>query len=248
MVLIPAGAFTMGSPASEMGRDSSGSRETQHEVTLTKAFYLCDHEVTQAEWFAVIPIHMSEFVGDSLPVESVSWYDCIDYCNARSLKEGLQPVYTRSGDAVNWDQAKTGYRLPTEAEWEYACRAGSAFAFSNGDITSSHCSQLDPKLDQMGWYCGNSSQMTHPVGRKEANAWGLYDMHGNVREWCWDRYAGYPAGPVSDPAGPSWGDHCIFRGGSWIERPQYCRSADRLSYVREYRENSVGVRVARTAS
>jgi formylglycine-generating enzyme required for sulfatase activity len=259
MILIPAGSFTMGSPASEPGRSSYGNRETQHQVTLTRPYYLCDHEVTQAEWYAVMQTRPSRLTGDNLPVEQVSWFDAIEYCNQRSVDESLAPVYTLSEvdtsgghimDAiVSWIRDANGYRLPTEAEWEYACRAGSTSAFSNGPIIAVigyDCSD-DANLDLVGWYCGNALNTTHDAGGKVANAWGLKDMHGNVDEWCWDRYGDYPAGPVSDPAGPSWGGNRVFRGGGWKHTAQYCRSAGRLYYTPGSREFPIGPRVARTA-
>jgi formylglycine-generating enzyme required for sulfatase activity len=255
MLLIPAGTFMMGSPPTEPGRNSWGTREAEHEVTLTKPFHLCEHEVTQAEWSAVMSTHPSHFAGDNLPVERVSWFDAIEYCNQRSAGDGLIPVYTLRDVArndgrivaaiVSWNRGGNGYRLPTEAEWEYACRAGSTSAFCNGSITHVECSPLDQNLDQVGWYCGNSSARTHEVGGKAPNEWGLKDMHGNVREWCWDRYGEYRAGPLSDPAGPAWGSTRVFRGGQWSYHAQYCRSADRLEVEPTYVDYNVGFRVAR---
>lgn len=237
MVLIPAGMFTMGSPEGEPGRHPA-EIETQHQVTLTRAFYICSHEVTQAEWHVVMEARPSYFAGDDRPVEQVSWFDCVEYCNRRSMRENLDSVYTlrsveRSGGHITnaivlWDREAGGYRLPTESEWEYACRAGTTTAFSNGQITAGgYDCAVDRVLDLVGWYCSNSSDSTHAVGGKAANAWGLTDMHGNVREWCWDRFGNYPTGAVLDPAGPSWGDYRILRGGSYRSIVRNCRSADR---------------------
>ena len=209
--LIRAGTFTMGSPTDELFR---GSDETQHEVTLSKDFYIQTTEVTQGQWKAVMGSNPSYFsdCGDDCPVEYVSWNDIQEFIEKLNEMEGTDK-----------------YRLPTEAEWEYACRAGSTTAFANGDITETGCG-YDPNLDQMSWYCGNSDDKTHPVAQKEPNDWGLYDMHGNVREWCQDWYGDYPTDPVTDPSGPSSGTYRVIRGGGWFSYARHCRSADRLSF------------------
>jgi len=137
------------------------------------------------------------------------------------------------------------YRLPTEAEWEYACRAGSTTAFANGGISELECA-YDPSLDAMGWYCGNSEQTTHPVQQKNPNAWGLYDMHGNVWEWCQDWFRNYPTGQVTDPKGPSSGEYPVLRGGSWNSYARYCRSADRDRDAPDSRYDLTGFRIARS--
>jgi formylglycine-generating enzyme required for sulfatase activity len=237
MVLSPAGTFIMGSPTSEPGRYND---ETQHEVTLTKAIYVSTYEVTQSEWQAVMGWNESFIQGAAKPVETLTWYDAVSYCNQRSTLDGYAPVYTIAGATysgnhitsatVTWNQAANGYRLLTEAEWEYACRATSTTAFCNGAITNIACSPLDPNLDLVGWYCGNASSVTHDVGGKTANFWGLKDMHGNVWEWCWDWYGTYPAGPLTDPTGPASGSYRVIRGGGWYDSAQNCRSANRYSY------------------
>jgi formylglycine-generating enzyme required for sulfatase activity len=188
--------FTMGSPASEANRSND---EIQHEVTISKPFYLGVTEVTQEQYEAVMGNNPSNFKDAKNPVERVSWDDAVEFCKKLSSKTG-----------------KT-VRLPTEAEWEYACRAGTTGAYAgNGS------------LDDMGWYTSNSSSKTHPVGQKKPNAWGLYDMHGNVYEWCGDWYADkYPTGAAKDPTGPASGESRVLRGGSWDLYPQYCRSAYR---------------------
>ena len=206
---IPAGAFTMGSPTDELGREDD---ENQHKVTLTKDFYLQRTEVTQNQWEAVMGYNPSRYseCGDC-PVDSVTW-------------EKAQKFISRLNEMEGTDR----YRLPTEAEWEYACRAESTTAFANGDITGTGCD--DPNLDVMGWYCGNSDQETHPVAQKDPNAWGLYDMHGNACEWCQDRYDEYPNSPATDPTGPSSGFYRVLRGGSVgtaLRLAKYCRSASR---------------------
>lgn len=169
----------------------------------------------------------------------------MDYCNARSLQDGLDPAYEVNGASVSWDQDANGYRLPTEAEWEYACRAGSSSAFHNGGITVTECSPVEPNLKEIGWYCGNASSVPHAVRKKAPNAWGLYDMSGNVCEWCWDWYAGYPAGPVIDPTGPESNPLRVLRGGAWISRAADNRSARRVAFYPVQFKDYLGLRVAR---
>lgn len=245
MVRIPPGTFLMGSPSNELGRNDA---ETQHQVILTRAFYMFDHEVTQAEWSAVMGTMPSRFRGDNLPVEGTSWLECVNFCNAKSTRECLQPVYTITGDQVTWDHTKNGYRLPTEAEWEYACRAGSTSPFSNGDVTNQNCSVVDVNLDQIGWYCGNAGSGTHEVAGKVANAWGLYDMHGNVMEWCWDWFQ-YDLGrdAVTNPTGPEFGEARLFRGGFFRAPPGACRSARRDSEWPGFHLSGIGLRLVKTA-
>ena len=245
-VLIESGTFTMGSPIDELGRWPA---EEEHEVTLTRAFFLAETEVTQAQWLEVMGSNPSYFQPpnysrcDDCPVEMVYWYDAVDYCNALSAVEGLEPAYEVDGTDVSWDQAANGYRLPTETEWEYACRAGSKTAFYNGGITDVECA--DPNLDQIGWYCGNAAGRPHEVTSLLPNAWGLYDMSGNVYEWCWDWRAAYPAGPVTDPVGPDSGEYRIRRGGASSSPARTCRSAYRAYRHPDKRNRDVGVRPAR---
>jgi formylglycine-generating enzyme required for sulfatase activity len=200
-------------------------------VTLTKGFYLGAHEVTQAQWEKVMGKNPSRFqkAGPEAPVEMVSWDDCQAFCQ----------------------KAGGGLRLPTEAEWEYACRAGTTGPYA-GD------------LDEMAWYLGNSDGTTRAVGSKKPNAWGLHDMHGNVWEWCRDwegggytgiltvdargRAARYVDVPLTDPAGPPAGDSRVLRGGSWADYPRYCRSAERGRWLAEFRVPNAGCRVVREAT
>ncbi len=259
MVLIHSGAFTMGSPPDESGRYNN---ETPHQVTLTKAFYMCDHTVTQQEWQSVMEWSPSRFSGATLPVETVTWFDCVIYCNRLSDAYGMTGAYTITKQlyfgntivsaTVTWNQNANGYRLPTEAEWEYACRAGSTTAFCDGAITDTLCSPVDPNLDKVGWYCGNAGNTTHPVKGRQPNAWGLYDMHGNIPEWCWDRWDGvsdYPSGPATDPVGEPSGSDRVFRGGSWEGSAGGCRSAYRGADAPggPVYGDVVGFRVSRTA-
>jgi formylglycine-generating enzyme required for sulfatase activity len=184
------------------------------------------------------------------PAKSVTWYGAVAYCDWLSLQQGLPRAYSHSTWECNGGSPYTaaGYRLPTEAEWEYACRAGSTTAFANGAITSIDCAPLDPNLDLMGWYCGNANDGAHPVAQKLPNAWGLYDMHGNEWEWCNDWFGTY-GGTVTDPVGPGAGDFRVIRGGNWDWHAQNCRSASRYgSYP--YNENNFpfGFRPVRSAN
>jgi serine/threonine protein kinase/formylglycine-generating enzyme required for sulfatase activity len=239
LILIPAGDFLMGSPDSD--GDAEANEKPQHRVRIARPFYLGATEVTQGQYRAVTGATPSSFKGsDDLPVEQVSWNDAIAFCTKLSKREGLKPSY-QSGVGA-WSAAE-GYRLPTEAEWEYACRAGSTTKYSLGDYPGS--------LGEYAWCSDNSGQRTHPVGWKRPNAWGLYDMHGNVWEWCWDAYSEdyYRESPDLDPHGPPPGTlGRVFRGGGWDFGPQGARSADRSAFVPGRRGHSLGFRVARVWS
>jgi formylglycine-generating enzyme required for sulfatase activity len=235
MVYVAGGTFMMGSPESEPGRDSN---EIQHEVTVS-SFYMGRYEVTKAEYEAVMGGYFSS---GAKPVESVTWYDAIAYCNARSEREGLTLAYTIDGtnDGTNviWNQDATGYRLPTEAEWEYACRGGTMTAFSTGDNITT---------DQANYYGEIYRGTAIVVGRFAANSLGLYDMHGNLSEWCWDWYGDYDSGAQIDPVGASSGTDRVRRGGSWNSYGQYLRSASRNSDTPSYWTiNLIGFRLARS--
>jgi formylglycine-generating enzyme required for sulfatase activity len=184
------------------------------------------------------------------PVGSLNWYCSVAYCDWLSLQQGLPRAYNHATWLCNGGSPYTaaGYRLPTEAEWEYACRAGSTTAFANGAITTYPygCTPPDPNLDLMGWYCGNTGDdRTHPVGQKLPNAWGLYDMHGNLWEWCGDWYGDY-GGTVTDPVGPGAGTFRVIRGGYWYTWLGNCRSANRDSDYPDY-PGSIGFRPVRSA-
>lgn len=258
LVLIPTGTFTMGSPLSELG---SKDNERQHEVTISKSFYLCIHEVTQAQYEKVTGRNPSQFNGhvladrvpakkhpitgrtieqakiipkdtSRLPVDSVTWGDAVYFCKRLSSL----PEERKAGRV---------YRLPTEAEWEYACRAGTKTPFSFEESKRT--------LNEYAWYRQNSSENArshrpHSVGGKKPNSWGLYDMHGNLLEWCQDWYSDYPEAALTDPRGPSsgsdsLGDGRVLRGGSFRMDELECRSAARGSCSPSYRSNRHGFRV-----
>ncbi|MFH1279917.1 MAG: SUMF1/EgtB/PvdO family nonheme iron enzyme [Candidatus Eisenbacteria bacterium] len=235
--------FRMGSPANEPGRDTD---ETLHTVVFTYTFEINDHEVTQGEYRNLMGTNPSRIVGDNLPVENVTWLDAVLYCNAVSSFLGFTPAYTVSGSIITWNRDAGGYRLPTEAEWEIFCRAGTNTAFSSGGLTEQGCA-VDPVLDPIGWYCGNAGTTTHAAGLKSANPWNLFDMHGNVREWCWDWYTeDLGTGVGVDPAGPGGGSQRVVRGGSWFDFARECRSASRAPYWPNSKDDVVGFRLART--
>jgi formylglycine-generating enzyme required for sulfatase activity len=253
-VYISPGTFVMGSPINEKGRDSD---ERQHRVTLTKGFYMQTTEVTVGQWRAFVQdtafMTEAETEGRAWIYTGREWEKKKGYYwdNPGFYQSENHPVTCVSwNDAqafVEWLRHKEGkaYRLPTEAEWEYACRAGSDRAFANGGITDPGCGH-DPSLDNIGWYCGNSGKKTHAVGHKKPNAWGLYDMHGNVWEWCQDWYGEYPSGHVTDPEGRSPRSYRVNRGGSWSGHVRYCRSAFRILSSPDQGNSGLGFRLART--
>ncbi|MDO4569777.1 MAG: formylglycine-generating enzyme family protein, partial [Planctomycetia bacterium] len=212
----PAGSFLMGSPSWELGRKNS---EEQHRVTLSQGFWMLETEVTQAMWESVAGSNPSRFKGASLPVECVSWNECVEFCEILSQVSGLKIA------------------LPTEAQWEYACRAGTTTSLNNGkNITGDN-------LNEVGWYRENSDSTTHTVGQKKPNAWGLYDMHGNVCEWCsdWHRSHYRAVSPECDPTGARSAAYRVFRGGSWDRYG--CRSAFWTHATRTARDSDLGFRL-----
>ena len=222
MVLIPKGKFLMGSPDDEANREDD---EMQHKVTISKPFYMGKFEVTQEQWGLLMDTNPSEFIGKKIPVTNVTWDECQDFIKKLNKK------------------TKSKFRLPTEAEWEYSCRAGTSTDYSFGDlINPSNANYRDPEKDE------DSEPL--PVGRyNKSNAFGLCDMHGNVLEWCndwWDWYENYPDEDFIDPQGPSEGDYRIFRGGSCFENPSELRSAYRGSGVPSDRHGALGFRLTMT--
>ena len=240
LVLISAGPFSLGNTGSYEGEYDEKPPVT---IIISKPFYISKYEITQQQYKAVMGNNPSEFKGDDLPVEQVSWYDALNFCNRLSQSEGLTPCYTINGTKVTCDFEANGYRLPTEAEWEYAAKAGTKTDFYSGKLTYSGNSPIDPNLDKIAWYSANSSNATHPVGQKAPNAFGLYDMSGNVWEWCWDRYAEYPSKETKDYQGPEIGTYRVYRGGGWRNLAWYCRSTNRDRNYLDDKNNSLGFRV-----
>ena len=253
---IPAGTFTMGSPVAEWMRSED---EKQRPVRIVKGFYMGIYEVTQEQYQAVMSTNPSWFatgaadgdVQEKRPVEHVTWLDAVEFCNTLSEKAGLDPVYTLINTTTNTstgaiesgtvtqDLSKNGYRLPSEEEWEYACRAGTTTAFNCGTPEYATPDDYRAILWELGWFRGNSGSKTHEVGKKTPNAWGLYDMHGNVFEWCWDVV--------------EWEDddksvlaHRVERGGSWYYDADFARSACRNDITKTERWDDLGFRLVRS--
>ena len=221
MLLIPAGEFLMGAPDSDM--TALRMQKPRHQVRITKPFSLGKYLVTQEQWKAVMGKNPSQFKGAENPVEMVSWEDCQQFLTKLNASSG-----TQGGTFV----------LPTEAQWDYACRAGSKARYCFGNDES--------KLGEYAWYFGNAGGKPHPVGEKKPNAWGLYDMHGNVWEYCQDWYDGsyYAKSPTDDPTGPATGSYRVMRGGSFHVPSGFCRSPYRSSHMPGGRAFSQGFRVA----
>ncbi|MDR0300892.1 MAG: formylglycine-generating enzyme family protein [Treponema sp.] len=270
MVWVPGGTFEMGK---DLGTDATGDVTPVHMVTLS-GFYLGKYPVTQAQYQAVMGKNPSYFHGglgrepaagevqEKRPVECVSWYDAIVFCNKLSMAEGLTPAYRMAGSTnpddwgavpenyndrsrAKWDAVEvvgaTGYRLPTEVQWEYAAKGGKgspkAYTYSGSNTAG-----------DVAWYADNSGEKTHEVGKKKANGLGLYDMSGNVWEWCWDWYGGYSSDTQTDPTGAVSGDNRVIRGGCWIDSAEYVRSAGRYLINRDYpgsRDLGIGFRLVR---
>jgi formylglycine-generating enzyme required for sulfatase activity len=212
-VLVPAGTYGMGAQGAHQGR----------QVTISQPFYLGKYPVTQAEWLAIMETNPSRFPGADHPVESVSWDDVQEFIRTLNAREG-----------------GSKYRLPTEAEWEYAARAGATTAYCFGSDAR--------RLDAYAWYAANARGMTHPVGQRQPNAWGLHDMHGNVWEWVQDWYGTYPAAPVRDPQGPATGSHRVRRGGGWHSDAHECSAAYRSIVKAGDCYSTLGFRLLRIAS
>jgi formylglycine-generating enzyme required for sulfatase activity len=250
MVRVEGGTF-------QMGNSSSGNNNERpvHTVTV-KSFYMGKYEVTQREWREIMGTTLRQqrdmadrsFLvgeGDNYPMYYVNWYEAVEFCNKLSIKEGLTPAYRGSGDNIICDWNANGYRLPTEAEWEYAAKGGIK------DLLTATYSGSN-SAGSVAWYGGNgegnSRRNTHPVGTKAANSLGIYDMSGNVYEWCWDRYENYSSGSQPDPRGPSSGVGRVIRGGSWYSSAALVRSAYRGSYTPSNRDSEIGFRLVRPAN
>ena len=222
-VHLPAGAFVMGSSNKETGR---GDDEIQHKVTFAKGIYFGVHPVTQEQWQAVMGDNPSSFKGEKdLPVESVSWQDCQEFCKLLTHKD------------------KKPYRLPSEAEWEFACRAGTASAYHVGETIATDQANYNGNFVYGAGTKGVYREKTTPVGSFAPNAWGLYDMHGNVWQWCQDWHGGYAHKEVADPQSPQTGNNRVLRGGSWGSHPIFCRSANRNFVDPDRRTEFYGFRV-----
>ena len=252
MILLPGGTFLMGSPETERMRQQD---ETQHEVTLS-AFYVDPYEVRQSDYERVMGVNPSHFKGADLPVENVTWYDAVAYCNALSEEVGLTPVYTVDGDTVTWDRSANGYRLLTEAEWEYAARAGTQTIFYNGNQVHSDQHNFEasyPYLIEENYVHHRDSTVvtsryrgrTINVDELAPNAFGLYNMLGNVSEWCFDYYGDYDLENTVDPVGADSGHLRINRGGSYIDFGKHLRCAYRSATNPIDPDQNMGFRIGR---
>ena len=270
---IQGGTFTMGSPSNEPQRSNN---EIQHQVTVN-SFYMSRHEVTQREWYEVMGTTLQQQSydqmwrilplsgeGDNYPMYNVSWYDAVEYCNRRSEREGLRPAYTIDKSRndpnnhseyaydtvrwlVTWNRNANGYRLPTEAEWEYACRAGTVTPFSTGNNITTSQANYDGNFSYDNNPRGTYRESTTAVESFAPNPWGLYDMHGNVYEWCWDWNGDYTSRMKTDPQGAVSGSGRVARGGSWASFGVELRSAYRRSNTPSDQSHLIGFRLVRNA-
>jgi cysteine-rich repeat protein len=277
-VPIAPGTFLMGSAPAEAGR---GGDELQHQVTLTRGFWIGSTEITQAQFTNAMSWNPSSFAGcPQCPVDNVGWFDVVAYANQLTSIEGGMPCYgmtaiqcrdgsvagsnpmacmnptaggiqaaTVTTNGVSSVYACTGYRLATEAEWEYAARAGDPRATYAGDLDASHlaCEQPNPVLDPIGWFCGNAAGSTHVATLLLPNAWGLYGVYGNCSELVYDWYGPYPAGPLTDPEGPPSGTDKPYRGGPWFLEARRLRAAYRDHSPPDFRDSGLASRLVRTA-
>ncbi|HRI10500.1 MAG TPA: formylglycine-generating enzyme family protein, partial [Nannocystaceae bacterium] len=235
-VELTGGEFTMGSRDDD---SSAYDREKPRHRVQVGRFWMAEAPVTQAQYQALMGTNPSLDKGPEVPVNNVSWEDAVRFCNALSKREGREECYREEGGGWRWDRKADGYRLPTEAEWEYACRAGTTSAYSFGD---------DPAaLGEHAWFNENSKGDAQPVKRKRPNPWGLHDMYGNVLEWCWDWFGPYSNQPSNMPQGPGSGEFRVLRGGSFLSTARYLRSAFRYRYWPAYRVWDFGFRCVRSS-
>lgn len=254
-VLIKGGTFQMGSPDSEAWRSAD---ETQHQVTVSD-FYMSKYELSQKDYEEVTGNNPSNFKGENLPVENISWLDAIAYCNALSEKDGLTPVYTIDGQNVSWNRSANGYRLPTEAEWEYACRAGTTTPFymenSPSADDANYYGHYPYEIEDNYFSQGNLEvqpgeyrETTVPIDSFSENPYGLYNMHGNVSEWVWDYYGEYPTDAQTNPTGPDSGTLRVYRGGGWNDFAKNMRSAYRATLEQNNGSFNIGIRLVLNAA
>jgi len=203
-----------------------------------KNYAIGKYQVTQALWESVMGNNPSHFKGSSRPVEMVDWFECVEFCNKLSEKEGLEKAYTINGEEVECNFEVNGYRLPTDWEWYFAAKANQDFEYAGSD-----------NIDEVAWYEDNSNEETHGVGQKKANGFGLYDMSGNVEEWCWDWFEGgweFSLEATEDSTGPSTGSYRVFRGGSWHDVARYASVSRRFRYGPSFHSSYLGFRLFRT--
>lgn len=236
MVFVEGGTFQMG----DTFGDGNPSEKPAHQVLLS-SFYISKTEITQKQWTEITSGNPAKYWGDDQPVESISWKDAVNYCNSRSSLEGLTPCYTIFNGNITCDFNADGYRLPTEAEWEYAARSGK----TNNNFKYSGSSDVN----EVAWYDKNSSNITHPVAQKKSNDLGIYDMSGNVWEFCWDYYDEnyYAQSQQQNPTGPATGQYRVLRGGAWSDDAYFNKIYYRNYYQENSRGTNVGLRVVRTA-
>jgi len=237
MVSVKGGTFHMGSSV-------NNSEKPVHAVTVSD-FYIGKYQITQKEWREIMGNNPSYFKGDNLPVERVNWFEAVEFCNLKSQKEGLTNCYSNSGNNVTCNWEANGYRLPTEAEWEYAARGGCLGGTVLLCKNKQHEYSGSDNIDEVAWYGENSGKQTHDVGTKKANEIGIYDMSGNVWEWCWDWHGNYSTDSQTNPRGPSSGSNRVLRGGSWDYDSDRCRVASRNDFS-PHAINSFGFRILRT--
>jgi len=241
MLVLPTGTFQMGRADNDTEK-TSHAESARHQVEISRSYGISETEVTQGQYQAVMGTNPSQFQDQkdsaNRPVENVSWQDAVEYCNLLSMMEGLTVCYEADGESVKWPSGLDckGYRLPTEAEWEYAARAEEGTIYSGSN-----------QPEEVAWFSKNSDSSTHAVKGKKPNQWGLYDLSGNVYEWVWDEYGTYPAGAQKDPTGPLLdGSKRVLRGGSWVNDARGVRVAYRVRVAPGLRNRIVGFRLARS--